>query len=195
MEMRTHPSRSLLKFNKTAKTRPIVSKSLRKKLPGLPHEDLALFDLPHVHLFTGMIEPQPLRTTKDWLQRLSPWTQGEYDGLFCAHFEDDRPLQGLLGFVDFLHAGEISRFLRRGQITGKHGEFTLVSLSRPQPRRLVLLGLGPRSQTNYQFSEYQLKCIDKFSLPGNWVTIKDDLANLEKNHRAILKAKKISEIG
>lgn len=58
-------------------------------------------------------------------------------------FEDERPLQGLAGFVDWRTGGRLSGLLRRGFCSGRPGEAVLMPGVRTLPaRRWVLLGLG-----------------------------------------------------
>jgi Cytosol aminopeptidase family, N-terminal domain len=59
-------------------------------------------------------------------------------------FEDERPLQGLAGLVDWRTGGSLSALLRRGFCTGAAGEAVLLPGRPTVPMdRLVLLGLGP----------------------------------------------------
>lgn len=59
-------------------------------------------------------------------------------------FEDERPLQGLAGLVDWRTGGSLSVLLRSGFCTGAAGEAVLLPGRRTVPmERLVLLGLGP----------------------------------------------------
>jgi Cytosol aminopeptidase family, N-terminal domain len=59
-------------------------------------------------------------------------------------FEDERPLQGLAGLVDWRTGGSLSALLRTGFCTGAAGEAVLLPGRRTLPmERLVLLGLGP----------------------------------------------------
>lgn len=59
-------------------------------------------------------------------------------------FEDERPLQGLSGLVDWRTGGSLSALLRSGFCTGAAGEAVLWPGRRTLPmERLVLLGLGP----------------------------------------------------
>jgi hypothetical protein len=59
-------------------------------------------------------------------------------------FEDERPLQGLSGLVDWRTGGSLSALLRAGFCTGAGGEAVLLPGRRTLPmERLVLLGLGP----------------------------------------------------
>jgi hypothetical protein len=64
----------------------------------------------------------------------------------CGVFEDERPLGGLAGLLDFRLAGRLSRLARAGFLRGERGELFLVP---PRPRlpfdKLLLVGLGARS--------------------------------------------------
>jgi hypothetical protein len=61
-------------------------------------------------------------------------------------FEDERPLQGLAGFVDWRTGGVLSSLLRQGFCSGRSGEAVLLPGERNLPaQRWVLLGLGPSS--------------------------------------------------
>ncbi len=59
-------------------------------------------------------------------------------------FEDERPLQGLAGLVDWRTSGSLSALVRSGLCTGAAGEAVLLPGRATLPmERLVLLGLGP----------------------------------------------------
>ena len=68
------------------------------------------------------------------------------DALVLTFFEDERPLRGASGLVDWRMCGRLSHLLEEGRITGRRGETTLFP---PRPRlpfdRLVLYGLGVAS--------------------------------------------------
>lgn len=68
------------------------------------------------------------------------------EALALPFFEDDRPLRGALGLVDWRLAGLLSQFLAKGRATGARGERILVP---PRPKlpfeRLVLFGCGRRA--------------------------------------------------
>lgn len=58
-------------------------------------------------------------------------------------FEDERPLKGLAGYIDWRSCGMLSRLLRSGWCSGRAGEAVLMPVREGLPvRRLVLLGLG-----------------------------------------------------
>lgn len=68
------------------------------------------------------------------------------EALALSFFEDDRPLVGTAGLVDWRLGGMLSKLLLRGRLTGARGE---VALLPPRPRlplhKLFLFGLGARS--------------------------------------------------
>src|SRR5947209_16260120 len=68
--------------------------------------------------------------------------------------EDERPLRGLAGLVDWRLAGGLSRFLRSGLVTGTAGD---ALLTMPGPRlgfsRLFIFGMGPRGQSEPELQQ------------------------------------------
>lgn len=59
------------------------------------------------------------------------------------YFEDERPLQGLAGLVDWRSGGRLSSLLREGFCSGRTGEAVLLLGGRTLPAtRWVLIGLG-----------------------------------------------------
>ena len=70
------------------------------------------------------------------------------DGLRCeamalAVFEDERPLRGALGLVDWRLCGQVSRVLLRGHARGALGERVLIPTRRRLPfDKLFLFGAG-----------------------------------------------------
>lgn len=69
------------------------------------------------------------------------------DLLILSVFEDERPLRGVSGLVDWRTCGMLSRFLARGHVTGTQGEIVLFP---PGPKvgvgRGIILGLGPAAK-------------------------------------------------
>lgn len=62
--------------------------------------------------------------------------------------EDERPLRGNAGFVDWRLGGEISRQLKSGFVSGASGEAVLLPAQRPfAAARILLFGLGPAEST------------------------------------------------
>lgn len=48
--------------------------------------------------------------------------EGQIDGLVAQSFENERPLRGLAGLLDWRLKGALSGFIRVGTLTGKEGE-------------------------------------------------------------------------
>lgn len=66
--------------------------------------------------------------------------------LVCGIREQERPLKGAAGAIDWRLKGFLSRFVIRGHITGKQGELTYVPvLVRGATRHILLAGLGSSS--------------------------------------------------
>jgi hypothetical protein len=62
--------------------------------------------------------------------------------------EDERPLRGNAGFVDWRLGGELSRQLQSGFVSGRPGEALLLPAQRPfAAARILLFGLGPAEST------------------------------------------------
>ncbi len=60
--------------------------------------------------------------------------------------EDERPLRGDAGWIDWRLCGEISRSLLSGRVTGKFGEAILLPGRAPlRAARVLVLGVGPRA--------------------------------------------------
>ena len=79
---------------------------------------------------------------------------GTIDLAVLPYFEDERPLQGLAGLVDWRTSGRLSSLIREGFCTGRAGEAVLMPGRRTLPmRRLVLLGLGPSSSFDRSTAE------------------------------------------
>lgn len=69
------------------------------------------------------------------------------EAISIPFFEDERPLSGALGLVDWRLLGFVSRLILRGRISGRAGERVLVP-ARPRLsfEKLFLFGLGPRAR-------------------------------------------------
>lgn len=79
--------------------------------------------------------------------------RGQIQGLVASFHENERPLSGLAGLLDFRFQGAVSRRLRDGAISGKPGEcayFPLVKAGAVY--HLILIGAGssdaPGSRTH-----------------------------------------------
>lgn len=69
------------------------------------------------------------------------------EALALSFFEDERPLHGTLGLVDWRLCGMVSELIHRGRIRGEVDECLLLP---PRPRlpfdKLFVFGLGPQAQ-------------------------------------------------
>jgi len=73
--------------------------------------------------------------------------QLEHDMLVIAHFEDERPLRGVGGLVDWRLNGKLSRFILDGFITGAWGEQVMYPQGGRLPfNNLLYFGLGERDK-------------------------------------------------
>jgi hypothetical protein len=74
----------------------------------------------------------------------------ECDLLVTGFFEDERPLKGSSGWVDWRLNGLLSNFLIEKRLTGDWKEMTLIpSQGRMAPRMTLLLGLGKTKEYSY----------------------------------------------
>ncbi len=63
----------------------------------------------------------------------------------CSIFEDERPLKGQAGQLDWKLCGFLSRFLIRGKISGNLSEFVYVPMGgNGSLKHLLLVGLGEK---------------------------------------------------
>src|SRR4030042_6219382 len=101
----------------------------------------------------------------------------ECDVLVAGFFQDEKPLKGSSGWIDWRLNGVLSRFLIGKRITGGRREMILIpSQGRVIPRAILLTGLGDLRDYSYlrvrEFSPYLLETLNKlnasticFSLP------------------------------
>ena len=69
--------------------------------------------------------------------------EGEIEGAVIALPEDERPLHGLAGMLDWRFGGQISLFLKQGSLRGKVGEVAYLPASRyGKTHHLLLVGAG-----------------------------------------------------
>jgi hypothetical protein len=67
--------------------------------------------------------------------------------LACCLFEDERPVQGFAGLVDWRMASRLSRHLIAGNLTGVLGESALIPGKPSVPfEKLILFGMGPKTR-------------------------------------------------
>jgi hypothetical protein len=76
---------------------------------------------------------------------------GEVEGWIATFHENERPLLGLAGRLDWRFHGAISQYLKAGAISGKLGECAYLPVALPLlPERtyhLILVGLGASQET------------------------------------------------
>jgi hypothetical protein len=92
----------------------------------------------------------------------------ECDVLVTGFFQDERPLRGSSGWMDWRLNGMLSRFLIEKRLTGDWQETTLIpSQRRVQPRMILLLGLGRVREYSYlrlrELSPYLLETLKKLN--------------------------------
>lgn len=64
-------------------------------------------------------------------------------GIVSLCFENERPLQGLAGKLDWKFHGLLSQFIRDGKITGKEGECVYIPARKSnETYHLILVGAG-----------------------------------------------------
>jgi hypothetical protein len=74
--------------------------------------------------------------------------EGELEGLVLTCYENERPLSGLVGLMDWRFNGAISDYIKQGTITGKRGECTYVPVTKKLMTKhqklyhLILVGGG-----------------------------------------------------
>ena len=74
----------------------------------------------------------------------------ECDLLVSGIFQDERPLQGTTGWIDWRLNGRLSRLVMSKKVTGDWKETTLIpSNRRIIPKMILLLGLGRTKEYSY----------------------------------------------
>jgi hypothetical protein len=80
---------------------------------------------------------------------LYKWEDKSRDTLCVTVFEDERPLRGVAGLVDWRLCGRLSRLLTSRKATGAAGESLMLPAGRRLPmNRIVWFGLGPAKGYN-----------------------------------------------
>jgi len=75
---------------------------------------------------------------------LARWDALQVDAAAVAFFEDERPLRGAAGLLDWRLCGRVSRWLRAGMLSGRAGESFLTTPTKKLPfAKLYFYGLGP----------------------------------------------------
>jgi hypothetical protein len=92
----------------------------------------------------------------------------ECDILVTGFFQDERPLKGSSGWVDWRLNGMLSRFLIEKRLTGDLQEATLIpSQGRVMSRIILLLGLGQVKEYSYlrlrELSPFLLETLKKLN--------------------------------
>lgn len=92
----------------------------------------------------------------------------ECDVLVTGFFQDERPLKGASGWMDWRLNGMLSRFLIEKRLTGDWQEKILIpSQGRVMPRMILLLGLGKVKEYSYlrlrELSPYLLEILKKLN--------------------------------
>jgi hypothetical protein len=92
----------------------------------------------------------------------------ECDILVTGFFQDERPLKGPSGWVDWRLNGMLSRFLIEKRLTGDLQEATLIpSQGRVMSRIILLLGLGQVKEYSYlrlrELSPFLLETLKKLN--------------------------------
>jgi len=81
-------------------------------------------------------------------------------GLVTLFYENEKPLQGLVGKIDWFFHGDVSRFIRKGVLTGKEGECVYFPIQRPgHTYHLILLGAGSNPEPGSR-KRIPPKCIE-----------------------------------
>jgi len=91
------------------------------------------------------------------------------DVLVTGFFQDERPLRGSSGWMDWRLNGMLSRFLIEKRLNGDWQEATLIpSQGRVMPRMILLLGLGKVREYSYlrlrELSPYLLVTLKKLNI-------------------------------
>jgi len=95
----------------------------------------------------------------------------ECDVVVSGFFQDERPLQGSSGWIDWRLNGALSRILIDKRLTGEWKETTLIpSQGRLMPRLILLIGLGKLKEYSYlrvrELPRYLLESLEKLRVPN-----------------------------
>jgi len=90
----------------------------------------------------------------------------ECDVLVSGFFQDERPLQGSCGWIDWRLNGMLSRILMERRLTGEWKETTLIPpQGRLKSRLILLVGLGKLKEYSYlrvrELPPYLLEALEK----------------------------------
>lgn len=82
--------------------------------------------------------------------------------LVCSMYQDQRPLKGVVGLLDWRLRGQISKLIINGRITGENGEVVYFPLRyRNAIRHLLFLGLGDSSQSEKKFESTAAEVLER----------------------------------
>jgi len=95
----------------------------------------------------------------------------ECDVLVSGFFQDERPLHGSSGWIDWRLNGTLSRILIEKRLTGEWKETTLIpSQGRVMARLILLIGLGKLKEYSYlrvrELPLYLLGSLEKLRTPN-----------------------------
>lgn len=87
------------------------------------------------------------------------------DAIACAVWEDERPLRGVAGLLDWRLAGKLSSLLEAKYLTGRNGEVMLLpATAKLAASKVLLFGLGPRAAFDeHVFRSALLRYFDRFA--------------------------------
>lgn len=112
-------------------------------------------------------------------------------------YENERPLQGLVGLLDWRFHGMISQFIRAGVITGKKGEIVYIPAKKQNRHyHLFLVGgglapkIGARSTTPANLLEELVSNIKAVGAE-HWVISDSDFGNIGEKELASKIGKKL----
>jgi hypothetical protein len=103
----------------------------------------------------------------------------ECDVLVSGFFQDERPLQGSIGWIDWRLNGTLSRIVAEKRLTGEWRETTLIpSQGRLAPRLIFLIGLGKSKEYSYirvrDLPVYLLESLEKLRTPNVCISLPYD---------------------
>ena len=70
--------------------------------------------------------------------------------LILGFFEDERPIRGYAGEIDWITNGAVSLLIRQNKIRGVLGETTLLATAKIATPQILMVGLGPKKYYNRQ---------------------------------------------
>lgn len=86
--------------------------------------------------------------------------QVERDLVLVTVFEDERPLKGLAGFLDWRLCGALSQLMLDHHFDGKKGESLLMpSQGRVSPKEILVLGLGQKENLKTESLPQQVQVL------------------------------------